>query len=1119
MKKVVFIILCFVISGNAFSVIPGGDPLIVKHGPEYMLPSPEAISRIKHIARPTGLYTGIPEIAIPVWNNSMCSYAINLRYHAGGIQMNELASSVGLGWSLETGSVIARVVRGLPDDLAEKGYLYLPEDLKVVYDMNFDELVTNYNINFAGFDALYNIQCPGCFDLKDTTINHIGDLYDPAPDIFYYNLNGMTGKFVFDQDGKIVTIPRSNLSIIPGYSDNGEIAYFIIKTAQGVSYKFYMPERITINSIGGNQETGENPETEVDLGYTKYNSAWHLGDGMTISRGEVSYEYNTVTSTLYRDLYQFKYTNQTGQEVTDVVHANLTIERPQIIRISDANSVAEFTYGANNELTQISISGVYPNIDPVEKCKVADIQFIYDEFTSSTFTVDRKRRLSKVKIGRLGEGEETDVFDVYQLSYDTTIILPVEYSVEQDLWGFYNGNSETTLLPELNYINEKYESIGITTPADISGADRTANSATIEAGMLVKIENPQGGITEYDYEPQSFYYSSQNITGGGVRIKSISYYDQDSEYATNTVNYSYNFVDNESISSGELISKANFAYNLHHRHFIEENTFHVANMQYGLIMPFGNPVYYKQVKVANGLGYTINDFELQLPDTTINDTLYQSDGLLREDTINHSTHLSYKGNEYRNNYSYELTNVYPIRVRSYDAQDTKLTETVFYYKTLQNLDLINGFIAGPNLNSIKNTRELQKFHYPVAWKLLEQKEVSNYVNGNPFTNTTTYEYHETFTNFRFLKGIQTSDANGNTHFKRILYTFNYDLDEYHLNDEIETYKLEVEALLSDNNYRSYSAAQDFYVLNKNVELDTIPDEPEDLINADPEVVALATMLNQENFSTPVEIIEGIEINGQKKIKSATLRTFKKFKNIGIVPDKEYILSGPIDYMESDISRVDPQSDAFIFNNKYQLANSYTHYNGWGDVHVTVDAGGINTEYEWSKYGNYLMSKTVNGTHTVSYEYKPLVGVINQTDLSGNKFYYIYDTQGKLVAKKDSDKNIRELYNYHAVNNEGEQQVDESTDEDGIYNYTSDAMATLIHYSNPEDEGFKVHNYNPIFNYEIDFGDGTSTSFDQANINHTYSLSGYYTVKLFEKKNGVVLNQNNITIKVTVEVQQ
>lgn len=70
---------------------------------------------------------------------------------------------------------------------------------------------------------------------------NIGMEYDLQPDEFFFNFGKYSGKFVFDQDGNIHTISKSNLTNIPFYEvrdGNNKISSFQVVTDDGYKYTF-----------------------------------------------------------------------------------------------------------------------------------------------------------------------------------------------------------------------------------------------------------------------------------------------------------------------------------------------------------------------------------------------------------------------------------------------------------------------------------------------------------------------------------------------------------------------------------------------------------------------------------------------------------------------------------------------------------------------------------------------------------------------------------------------------------------------------------------------------------------------------------------------------------------
>lgn len=155
------------------------------------LPSPNASNLGTYTDIPISYYTGTPDISIPIAgvSDGELSSAVSISYHPGNITPGTPASNVGKGWSLNAGGVITRIVQHRPDD-SIKGFIW-----KKKFD--FDD----------GEHRIY--------DLEN---------YDQEPDIFSFNVDGLTGKFYFD--GHIVSV---NPQLSGGTYENTLVANTIPK--------------------------------------------------------------------------------------------------------------------------------------------------------------------------------------------------------------------------------------------------------------------------------------------------------------------------------------------------------------------------------------------------------------------------------------------------------------------------------------------------------------------------------------------------------------------------------------------------------------------------------------------------------------------------------------------------------------------------------------------------------------------------------------------------------------------------------------------------------------------------------------------------------------------------
>ena len=158
----------------------------------YIPPSASASALGKFGDIPVSLYTGVPNISIPVYNykgiSNGLSMNVSLDYHAGGVRVEEIGGNIGMGWALNAGGVITRTMRGQPDDLPSNGFIALGLTAAPGIDQNTDGNIDNVFLQ-NGEDA--------------------------EQDEFTFNFNGHNGRFVLDNHGNAVIVDGQNIKIRP----------------------------------------------------------------------------------------------------------------------------------------------------------------------------------------------------------------------------------------------------------------------------------------------------------------------------------------------------------------------------------------------------------------------------------------------------------------------------------------------------------------------------------------------------------------------------------------------------------------------------------------------------------------------------------------------------------------------------------------------------------------------------------------------------------------------------------------------------------------------------------------------------------------------------------------
>lgn len=172
------------------------------------IPSPNAsdLGRFGNI--PVSYYTGKADVSIPLYefNQRGVFLSVSLQYDASGVLVNNLPGWTGHNWTLIAGGCITRVVQGLYDEyiypptanltFSNRNYFQSPEALKTHL-----EYYTNNDYQ----------------RLKDSLFYNRNDF---APDIFYFNMMGISGRFFLGNDGEWKVLSDDNIEVIFDISNN-----------------------------------------------------------------------------------------------------------------------------------------------------------------------------------------------------------------------------------------------------------------------------------------------------------------------------------------------------------------------------------------------------------------------------------------------------------------------------------------------------------------------------------------------------------------------------------------------------------------------------------------------------------------------------------------------------------------------------------------------------------------------------------------------------------------------------------------------------------------------------------------------------------------------------------
>lgn len=437
---------------------------------------------------PISYYTGTPNVSIPLFDISSGSLKlpVTLSHHGGGIKVEEMASWVGLGWSLNAGGCITRTVRGIPDNTGSIGAFNTPMSIKFLND----------NMDNPAYQA--------------EILQHLKDAgkgeYDLECDLFQFNFGGYTGQFVYDQDAhEFYTIPRMNLKI----TYNSTTEEFLVVTPSGERYLFGSNEHTTISSTNCSPAApAQSPPV-----YNTSISSWFLTKIQDVSlTSEINFAYTDKLATFQNSTSSTSYilTGTYGSSAPLIMPPAMDAQHCYQITTIDEKKL-QFIYFKNGYLklnsatARCDLSGddALDNIELYSLDNVLKKRFSFEHgyfgdldqpvnCSDQIASASKKLKLKSVTEENTVNGTLSQK-KPYKFNYNEEYNFS-RLSFAQDHWGYYNNAiNNTSLIPATFH----FSAAG---PVWWPGADRTVNPLANQVGSLTKIIYPTGGSTEFTYE-------------------------------------------------------------------------------------------------------------------------------------------------------------------------------------------------------------------------------------------------------------------------------------------------------------------------------------------------------------------------------------------------------------------------------------------------------------------------------------------------------------------------------------------------------------------------------------------------------------------------------------------
>lgn len=481
------------------------NQLIQKNDPV----SPQAEEMKKYGEFPMDYSTGVPHISIPIYDIKVGDYTlpVSIAYHASGIKVQEVASPVGLGWSLVAGGSIIRQTKGRVDN--------------GVLNYKSESDIQNY-FNSGSSEPIFWSELA------------LGKSWDTESDRYSYNFNGKSGVFRYavENNMAIKTLPYTPLKI----EENG--AGYKITDTDGTKYYFMAEEKNRADfTYGGDSKTMAWYLTKIEFAdkndsivfnYTEYNYYYQQYKSEYIHQGNVY----SCNPTEYYDNWSYGMATTDNSAIHTTECSNLLLSK-----ITWRGNTMDFTYAVdrldfvmyakNNKLPRLT--GI--TVKNYNQSTVKTVTFDNAHYDGGT-ALSYRMYLEGLTItgSSSASGSETYSFDYNNQSlpnyFKNSLGYPTPSDIQchEDYWGYANGTSSNFWTPSAYAVSSSFS------------GNRSVNQVYAKAGILEKITYPTGGYTTFSFESNRL---DNNTLWGGLRLNnSVTYDAGGSEISRRTYLYS-----------------------------------------------------------------------------------------------------------------------------------------------------------------------------------------------------------------------------------------------------------------------------------------------------------------------------------------------------------------------------------------------------------------------------------------------------------------------------------------------------------------------------------------------------------------------------------------------------
>jgi len=773
------------------------------------------------------LYDGSANVIIPILSNKVDGVPVNvcLGYNTKGIKVDQVASSVGLGWSVLSGPSIQRVLHDFPDEvLISKLYIRVS--------------ATSHITSQASVGSWYN-PAPLPTTIDQTTYFNLAH-NDYELDEFQVSLNGKNFSFYISKTGNVTTVPKTNVRIervingtiigqtaLTDPTNNTSITLaqqwdlgFIITDDAGNKYTF----------IKGNAHRLKYPQLidgMVAGGGFAGSDDYEIIDSWVIKKAETSYGktvlYDYTVKNVEYDLSASELLIEPDGTASPSINMTINSSKGYIsylkkIEINKANYV-DFFYESRKDLpntqalTKITITNDHAGYSGtqllVKNSRKTNFNLSYayfhtpDDQTINTelpfntvFSGSDKNIRLKLKSVRSDFGGGSELLNEFE--YETTP-LPSRLSIVQDLYGYYNGASpkSPSTHPNLKTSIAEHQFYGTN---EFLGISKFADPEYGKAWSLKKVKNGSGAEIEFLYEGHSGLSipAALNVpqivatraTGDGIRL--AAKIERDKYLPDNDVLTEYIYSGGEMfLPGGRIVRRFSLrASDGTDFHFdIYSNTFTTANMSInGSNHGYSKVVERQKKKYRTGpnagqFGEIIGSKENEFTNATLNLSGYTnvSTNLLNPSNINsdpsNSFNVRYYDMPFTNRQYYRWWAMgLPVKIRTLDHSGKVSAVSISKYS------FTDEYVSSADFRSAKHevyheweTHQVigvnsDIYYLNTGVQQLTQTEEQKYLSDNVFSSKIVNNYYDSYNNV--TKAVSTT-SDGRQFEVRNYYSYNW----------------------------------------------------------------------------------------------------------------------------------------------------------------------------------------------------------------------------------------------------------------------------------------------------------------------------------------------------------